>query len=115
MKIEKAKIIVIGELKKFDSGFQLVEFVVETNEEYPQKIILQCVKENADNFIKYNKVGDIVDVSINLRGREWVNPQGETKYFNTIVAWKVFKSDSGADSQPAAAPQQEEIDNDLPF
>ena len=35
------------------------------------------------------KVGQAVKVSINLRGREWVNPQGETKYFNSIQGWRI--------------------------
>jgi hypothetical protein len=28
-------------------------------------------------------------VSINLRGREWTNPQDEVKVFNTLQCWKV--------------------------
>jgi hypothetical protein len=35
------------------------------------------------------KVGDEVEVGINLRGREWTSPQGEVKYFNTIQGWKI--------------------------
>jgi len=34
-------------------------------------------------------VGDAVTVGINLRGREWVNPVGESKYFNSIQGWQV--------------------------
>jgi translation initiation factor IF-3 len=33
--------------------------------------------------------GQKVKVAINLRGREWVNPQGESVYFNTIQGWKI--------------------------
>lgn len=114
MKLEKAKIIKIGELKTFDSGFSLVEWVVETQEQYPQKIQLQSVKEKAENLIKFNKVGDVVDVDFNLRGREWINPQGETKYFNSIDAWRVFKSDSSTsvpENKSTSTPDQD----DLPF
>lgn len=35
--------------------------------------------------------GTKVNVSYNLKGREWNSPQGETKYFNTIEAWKITK------------------------
>src|SRR5690606_31425708 len=83
-----------------NSEFYLVEFVVKTDDQYPQLIQLQANKDKADNVIKYNKVGDIVDCSINLRGREWTNPQGEVKYFNTIECWKVFKSDSQTPKEP---------------
>ena len=34
-------------------------------------------------------IGTPVIVSINLRGREWTNPQGETKYFNSIQGWRI--------------------------
>ena len=44
-----------------------------------------------DNF----KEGDQVEVFFNLRGREWTNPQGEVKVFNTLDAWKI-ESETGA-------------------
>ena len=35
-------------------------------------------------------IGDEVDASINLRGREWTSPKdGVVKYFNTIEIWKL--------------------------
>ena len=37
------------------------------------------------------KVGQDVKVSINLGGREWTNPQGEVKYFNSIQGWRIEK------------------------
>jgi hypothetical protein len=39
-------------------------------------------------------VGDSVTVGINLRGREWVSPSGETKYFNQINGWKIENNGS---------------------
>jgi hypothetical protein len=105
MEIKNAKIIKIGELQTFANDFTKVDFVVETQEQYPQtqeqypqKIQLEAIKDKADNLIQYNKVGDIVDVAFNIRGREWVNPQGETKYFNSLQAWKVFKADKSNES-----------------
>ena len=93
MEIKNAKIISVGELKEFSNDFKVVEFVVETNEQYPQFVTLQCVKEKAENLLKFNKVGDVVDCSINIKGRKWISPEGETKYFNSIEAWKVFKAE----------------------
>lgn len=110
MELKNVEIIKIGELKTFESGFSLVEWVVKTDEKYPQTIQLQSVKDKADNVIKYNKVGDKVDVSINLRGREWTNGDGVVKYFNTIEAWKVFKA-GGANETASVA----EASDDLPF
>ena len=48
-------------------------------------------------------VGQNVKVSINLRGREWVNPQGETKYFNSIQGWRIENAaaeNAGGGGQP---------------
>jgi len=119
MELKNVKIKSIDKLKTFDSGFTCVDFVVVTNEQYPQTLKLQANKEKAENLIKYNKVGDVVDISINLRGREWTNKEGKEVVFNTIEAWKVFKSET-KDIEVAAF---EEIDsgdlkdvaNDLPF
>lgn len=120
MELKNVEIVKIGELKTFpNSEFYLVEFVVKTNDQYPQLIQLQANKDKADNVIKYNKVGDIVDCSINLRGREWTSPQGEVKYFNTIECWKVFKSASkeGAvlETEKTSSPSVAQDNNDLPF
>lgn len=93
MELKNVEIIEIGQIKTFSNDFKVVEFVVKTNEEYPQFLQLQCTKDKAENLLKFNKVGEFVDVSLNLKGRAWTNPQGDVKYFNTIEAWKVFKSD----------------------
>jgi plastocyanin domain-containing protein len=123
MELKNVTIKSIDELKTFDSGFSCVTFVVETDEEYKQVLQLQANKDKAENLIKYNKVGDKVDVSINLRGREWTNPQGEVKVFNTIEAWKVFKADKTVDEaakvidqafEPAELKDKTDGD-DLPF
>ena len=113
MEIKNVEILRIDELKTFDSGFKLVEWVVKTDEQYPQVLKLQSIKEKAEDFIKYNKVGDKVDVSINLKGREWTNKVGEVKVFNTLEAWKVFKA---KDDDKLEEPVSDvEIDDDLPF
>ena len=102
MELKNVEIISIGELKTFDSGFCLVTFVVKTDEQYPQFLELQANKEKAENLIKFNKVGHKVDVSLNLRGRQWTNPEGVVKTFNTLEAWKVFKADLSDDNMKKA-------------
>lgn len=90
----KGIIKAIEPMQNVSASFQKRDFVVTTEEQYPQHILLQFTQDKCDLLNNY-KVGDNVSVSINLRGREWVNPQGETKYFNTIQAWKI------ANIQPA--------------
>lgn len=101
----KGKIVRIGQAQQISDKFKKVEFVIETNEKSPQRLQLESHNDIADNFIIYNKVGQEVVCSINLRGREWTNPQGEVKTFNTLVAWNVFKSVSVTSQEQA--PQEE--------
>ena len=121
MELKNVKIKRIGKIETFgDNGFKVIKFVVETtDEQYPQTLELQCTQEKADNLVKFNKVGDVVDCSINLRGREWTNPQGEVKTFNTIEAWKVFKSEVSEIDAPAfqevSSGDLKEVADDLPF
>ena len=70
------------------------------------------------------KVGENVKISINLRGREWENPQGEIKYFNSIHGWRIEKEDynKGIIPPPDEAPgfevnsdEENEVEDDLPF
>ena len=119
MELKNVKIKSIDKLKTFDSGFSCVDFVVVTNEQYPQTLKLQANKEKAENLIKFNKVGDTVDVSINLRGREWTNPEGKVSVFNTIEAWKVFKSETAPEDvaafQEVDSGDLKDAKDDLPF
>lgn len=70
------------------NGFQKRDLVITTDGQYPQDIIIQFAQGNCallDNL----QVGQIVKVHFNLQGREWTSPQGEVKYFNTVVGWKI--------------------------
>ena len=49
-------------------------------------------------------MGDNVKVSINLGGREWVNPQGETKYFNSIQGWRIESVQSESNTSAGIPP-----------
>tara|TARA_R110000764_G_scaffold112838_1_gene199969 strand:+ start:1109 stop:1468 length:360 start_codon:yes stop_codon:yes gene_type:complete len=100
-------------------GFQKRELVVTTDDQYPQMIMIEFVQDKCDLLDSY-KVGDNVKVSINLRGREWINPEGVAKYFNSVQGWRVEK----LEGEPQEEEQQEfqretPIDNgepdDLPF
>jgi hypothetical protein len=82
--------------------FSKREFVVETQDQYPQLISFQATQDKCallDNF----QPNEQVDVSFNLRGREWTSPQGEVKYFNTIEAWRIERASNAAPA-PQAAP-----------
>lgn len=107
----------VGETETFGSnGFRKREVAVTTDEQYPQVILIEFVQDKCDLLDKF-KVNQNVSIGINIRGREWVNPQGETKYFNSIQGWKIDSKGNGASNNaPApAAPNLDDEDDDLPF
>lgn len=121
------KIRVINPEQQVSASFRKRELVVTTEEQYPQYISINFVQDKCDLLNSYN-VGEAVKVSINLRGREWVNPQGETKYFNDIQGWRIERMQAEAPAPAAAmAPMppaeafapatnfNEEEHDDLPF
>jgi single-stranded DNA-binding protein len=70
------------------ASFRKRELVVSTNEQYPQHILIEFNQDKCDILNSYG-IGEEVKVSINIRGREWINPQGEVKYFNQIQGWRM--------------------------
>ena len=70
------------------NGFQKRDLVITTDGQYPQDIIIQFQQGNCAVLDRF-QVGQIVKIHFNLQGREWTNPKGEVKYFNTVVGWKI--------------------------
>lgn len=122
----QGRIKMIGETQTFGSnGFRKREVVITTEEQYPQHIMVEFVQDKSELLNNF-QVGQQVKVSINLRGREWVNPQGETKYFNSIQGWRIeaLQTDGSNPEMPPVPPQDafepagdlnEDDHDDLPF
>ena len=70
------------------NGFQKRDLVITTEEQYPNDIIIQFTQSKCA-LLDTLQVGQRVKVHFNLQGREWISPQGEVKYFNTVVGWKI--------------------------
>ena len=62
--------------------------------------------EKVEQFLKYNKVGQEVDVNFNVQTNEY-----KGKYYTSLQSWKIFKAEAG-ETAPEVA--QDEAD-DLPF
>ena len=112
------KIKLKGETATFGtSGFRKRELVVTTDEQYPQMIMIEFVQDKCDLLDSYS-LEDSVKVSINLRGREWINPEGAAKYFNSVQGWRIEKVEATnvptPQNQPIAEFSSAEPD-DLPF
>ena len=99
----------IMDVQQVTDTFRKREFVIEhaDNPMYPQYVLFQVVQDRVELVAGYN-VGDQVDVSFNLRGRQWTSPQGEIKYFNTLEAWRINPIQPGQIPQgaPQSAPAQ---------
>jgi len=115
----------INETQTFASGFLKRDFVVLTDEQYPQPINIELLSDKVD-IIDYHKVGAKVKVHINIRGREWTSPQGDVKYFNSIVGWRIENlAGEPTEAKPLQNSQEtkaneknvftEDEDDDLPF
>ncbi|SEI00837.1 protein of unknown function [Paenimyroides aquimaris] len=82
------RIKMVGPVQDVSPTFRKREVVVTTEEQYPQHILIEFTQDKCDLLNSY-QIGEQVRVGINLRGREWVNPQGETRYFNSIQGWRI--------------------------
>ena len=110
----KGKIKVLGATQEVSATFKKRELVVATEEQYSQPILIEFVQDKTELLNGY-KVGESVTVSINLKGREWVSPQNEVKYFNSIHGWKIARDAQQAPPPHAHAPTNEPETNEPPF
>lgn len=111
---------ITGKIKEIQKTVQITErmkkanLILETDlsSQYPQTICVEFTNDSID-YLSQFKVEDFVEIGINLRGRAWVNPQGETKYFNSINGWKISKTEQEITNQ--AQQPDREVSADLPF
>ena len=96
------RIKMVGPVQDVSPTFRKRELVVTTEEQYPQHILIEFTQDKCD-LLNAFQPGEQVRVGINLRGREWVNPQGETRYFNSIQGWRIDRPQA---QQPYNQPQQ---------
>ena len=88
----------VFETEQKSERFQAREFVVETQEQYPQFVKFQLVQEKCELADSYNE-GDRVRVHFDLRGREW-----NGKYFTNLNAWRMEAADAAATPGAQASP-----------
>lgn len=127
----RGKVHEIGETQQVTDTFKKRDLIVAyaENPQFVEYIRFEATQDRTSIFDNL-AVGDEVEVSFNLRGRPWVNREGITTYFNSLVAWRVNKiqlqpvtgAPAGvASNQPANVPPPIDIsmedgkDDDLPF
>jgi single-strand DNA-binding protein len=115
--------------KKFDTqqikqDFTKREFVIETIENYSQKIKFELTKEKCALLDNFNN-GELIKVHFNLRGSEW---QG--KFLVNLQAWRLEKpgeqnnnnnnTSTGSFNKMPPPPKEpivvkDDVEDDLPF
>lgn len=118
MELKNVQIIKIKPLQQITPTYKKVEFIVKLESQYPQEVQFEVSQDKADNFIKFNKEGQFVDIDYNLRGRSYLK-DGELeinrKWYNTLDAWKIFKSEGQNDLKEKEVVEVQEEVSDLPF
>jgi len=101
----------IGEEQEYGT-FRKVEVWLETDLDgkYPQMLSVEFTQDNIAKIADLS-VGDMVSVSINLRGRYH---EGTDRVYNSIVAWNVRVVEP-ASASPAPTPPADDESDEIPF
>ncbi len=104
---------------KVSDKFRKREFVLTDNAQtYPQTILFQLTQDRC-SLIENMNVGDEITAHFQLKGREWKNPQGEIKFFNSLDVFRIEKvsNSSSGSAQPSFSNETlvPTPDDDLPF
>lgn len=80
----------VGQTMIVSEKFSKRELVMVDNSDanYPQYVSFEFTQDKTsllDNVME----GQEIELSFNLRGREWTSPAGDVKYFNTLQGWKI--------------------------
>jgi len=108
----KGKLIHVGEVQTFDSGFKKRIFVIETDEKYPQQVPFELFKDSCDMIDSY-ELNAHITVQFNVRGNEY-----NGRYFSSLNAWKIAPI-GGVQAEPIPAevvvPESNSEVDEIPF
>jgi len=90
----KGKIKVLYDRQDFPSGFYKRDFVITTNEQYPQDIKFGALKERVDQLNGLVE-GDEITVKFDVRGREY-----NGNYYVDLNAWRIERGVQGQSQSP---------------
>jgi len=108
----KGKIVKILEVEKGTSKagkeWKKLNFVIDTGSEYNPEVCFQLFGDDkVENFQKYNKVGQEVEVAFNVSSREF-----NGKYYHNLDCW-LIKAVGSASVDPNL--NGSDSDDDLPY
>ena len=92
-------------------NFQKRNLIVEyaENPQYPQFISFEVTQKRCDYLDDLNP-GDLVEVTFDIKGRKY-QKNGETRYFNSLQAWRISKFDSLPSPDFAAGQRNHRTEN----
>ena len=89
----------IGEIKSYGTnGFTKREFVIETDEKYPQEVKLELYKDDC-SLLDAFEVGDSLDATFNIKGNEY-----KGNYYVNLQAWKISPTEGESNDSQEGAP-----------
>lgn len=104
-------------ISKAGKAWSKQEFVIETQETYPKKVMISTMNEKVNDLERFN-VGDVITASLNLESREY-----NGRWYTDARAWKIQGQGAGSGS-PAMDPfhpdnepsfTADSASDDLPF
>lgn len=116
----QGKLVQSTKVEQITDTFKKCNIIIETDgdTQYPQEVNVEVHNANIDKLKGLAK-GDLVNVDVNLRGRRYDKEGQETRWFNSLVMWKIEKVGGAAQQEQVKEVVEvaEVVDdsNDLPF
>lgn len=89
----RGTVIAIFDVQTISDKFRKREIVLsDTNDKYPQEIKFQCVNDKV-SLLDGVKVGDVMEVEYNLRGRRATSKEGKDVWYNSLDLWRVNRGE----------------------
>ena len=110
------KVIAIMEKQQVTDTFAKREFVIETDEQYPQMVKFELMQDKCELIDKHG-IGDEITVHFNVAGRKWTDKQNKDVYFVSVKAWRIEAVAVAPDGATFAdsEPPVDALADDLPF
>ena len=112
----KGKLVEIFDTVQITETFKKREFIIQDNRnpEYPEFVKVELIQDKV-SLLDDLKVGDEINVLINIKGRKWEDKEGNIKYFNSIQGWKIETENEGINQENSEDEINQDSDEDLPF
>ena len=112
----KGKLVEIFDTVQITETFKKREFIIQDNRnpEYPEFVKVELIQDKI-NLLDNLKVGDEINVLINIKGRKWEDKEGNIKYFNSIQGWKIETENEDINQENSEDEINQDPEEDLPF